>query len=106
MCYTLWVLLPGNSKALALMFFHMVLGTLYLSSRHLANSMEMNDKPIDEALREFQTLFRMPVSYGGVYRCVYVCVHDVCVGVCTCMCVHVYMCVMCMCVCMHACVCM
>ena len=32
------------------------------SFRHIATSIDMKHKPIDEALREFQTLFRMPVS--------------------------------------------
>ena len=32
------------------------------SHRCLLEQMDMKDKPIDEALREFQILFRMPVS--------------------------------------------
>lgn len=34
------------------------------SIRYLLEQMDMKDKPIDEALRDFQILFRMPVSKG------------------------------------------
>ena len=68
--------------------------------RHLAHSMDMKDKPIDEALRTFQKLFLMPVSQVIVCTCmcIYVCtrvytwcvyVYSVCARVCICVCTRV-----------------
>ena len=94
--------------------------------RHLAHSMDMKDKPIDEALRTFQKLSLMPVSKVIVctYMFVHVCIHGVymrtvyvhvCVCMCICVCTRVYtwcvICVQCLCMCvvctcMCTCVCM
>ena len=62
--------------------------------RHLAHSMDMKDKPIDEALRTFQKLFLMPVSQVIVCTCVYL-QHTLCtvsVHVCG-VYLYMYMCV-------------
>ena len=68
--------------------------------RHLAHSMDMKDKPIDEALRTFQKLSLMPVSKVIVCTCmcIYVCtrVYTWCVyvySVCARVYMYVYMCV-------------
>ena len=72
--------------------FHTVVPISY-PCRHLAQSIDMKDKHIDEALREFQTLFLMPVSFTlCVVECMYLCMHTcawVC-GVCACVCVCVW----------------
>ena len=86
------------------------------------HSMDMKDKPIDEALRTFQKLLLMPVSKVIVCTCmcIYVCTHVYtwCVyvySVCARVCMYVYMCVytcvymvcicvQCMCTCVYVCV--
>ena len=67
--------------------------------RHLAHSMDMKDKPIDEALRTFQKLFLMPVSQVIVCPCVYMCVYATYIVYSVCACVW------CVPVCVHVCVC-
>ena len=75
--------------------------------RHLAHSMDMKDKPIDEALRTFQKLLLMPVSQVIVCTCmcIYVCtrVYTWCVICVQCLCMCVVCTCMCTCVCMCVC---